>query len=183
MFGLIALGAAVVVIATLNREEEKAKNRWHNAQYEQRRVLAHENTRLQRQLAHAQQRLQREEVRQNYHISIALGNDAHALLNDAKLVLNGLHRQLAELKTQRTQVQQQLDGLRQQGDQVGVRQCIDTLKAIHAARQAAFVERDRIKAEKEALLEEVHTINARTRELRQQLEGLGWVRPSARIRA
>jgi len=159
----------------LTTEEKLSKERWESSQKHQRKTISESNQRIRSRLAHAQHRLQREAIFQEHRNSITLSNDAYALLNDAKTLLNGMNRQIQHLNHHRAQFQHQLEEHRANRNVAGVQQCIAELKAVNAARQTAFTERDRVRAEKDDLLQEVQTGNHRTAQLREQLEALGWV--------
>lgn len=162
----------------LTTEEKRSKERWESSQHCQRKTISESNQRIRSRLAHAQHRLQREALFQEHRNSITLSNDAYALLKDAKTLQNGMNRQIQHMNFHRVHLQSQLEEHRASRNVAGVQQCIAELKAINTARQTAFTERDRVRAEKDDLLQEVQTGNHRTAQLREQLGALGWVAQS-----
>lgn len=104
-----------------------------------------------------------------HYSSVQIANAAYKLLDDARISLRAISTMLNNVKQQKLSLERDLAFAKGQKNRAAIIRIIEELKQINAYRRALFEEKDKQKAEKDNLYQEVKRLNQQTGELKQHI--------------
>jgi hypothetical protein len=106
---------------------------------------------------------------QMHYSSVQIANAAYKLLDDARISLRAIGTMINNTKQRKLSLERDLAFAKGQKNRDAIVRIIEELKQINASRRALFEEKDKQKAEKDNLYQEVKRLNQQTGELKQHI--------------
>ena len=164
--GAIVLSALGVTVYTLNKEEEKSRQRWHKKRKEVKLTIEQHRQRIARHIEEAT-------TTYNFHFLVNLhysfvvcGNESYKFFNDARTTLKGLNKILYDTKIYKSELKNKLNQAKKENNYQLLKNIYKEIKLLNELRNQLFLERDQIKKQQEELLREVHRLNHQTHKLK-----------------
>lgn len=173
-------GVAALIYNAVSGKEREARQRWEENRWEVERSIGEHQRNIEVHFAQAQYSYNFHVLVDEHYGSMKAADAAYKLLDDVRSSLDGMNKMLKEAKDQRTCLQEELQKARQQKDRALIRDTIEQLKIVHEMRKTLFDDRDKVKAQRVSFLQEVRSLNNRTRELKELIRdqcgtrGLDW---------
>ena len=160
-------GIVALIYNAVSEKEREARQRWEENLWEVERSIVGHQRDIETHFAQAQYSYNFQVLVDKHYASMKTADAAYKLLDDARSSENGLNKMLKEAKDQRTGLQEELQKARQQKNRALIQDTIEQLKDVHDMRKNLFDDRDKVKAQRESLLQKVRGLNNRTRELKE----------------
>ena len=170
MWWLIPVGVGVglkLIYDAVSKKEREARQRWENKREEVERSIEEHQRNIESHIAQARSSYDFHFLVDLHFSSMKVADAAYQLLEDARNSFAGMSKMLKASKEQRAALQAKLEKRKINNDRGAIRETIEELKMIHDLRKNVFADRDKVKEQREAFLDEVRRLNNQTRELKE----------------
>jgi hypothetical protein len=150
-----------LIYEAASEDERQARQRWENKRQEVAYSVAQHQRSISRHLRQAQGGYDFHHYVDLHFASMQAADAAYQLLNDARSCLrDGRHAE------QKDTLEMKLQAAKQARNRALFDSMLEELKIVTALRKSIFDDRDKVRAQREALLQEVQTLNEQTRQLK-----------------
>lgn len=166
MWWLIPIGiglAVAAILGSVKSEERQARARWAEKYVEVERTVAQHRANIEQHLALARQSYEFHLLTDLHFSSHRVADEAYRLLSDARTALDTVGRLLVASREKKEELKAQLDGCSHPHER---RPIFAEIDAVNDFRKPVFDDKDRLKNERDSLLQEVRHLNAQTAELK-----------------
>lgn len=177
---LAAVGVGAWIYNSVTEEEQQAQRDWHKKSKSVEKTVSKRRKEIERHIRQAQSSYNFHYLVEIHYSSVQIANAAYKLLDDARISLRSISTMLNNVKQQKLSLERDLAFAKGQKNRAAIIRIIEELKQINAYRRALFEEKDKQKAEKDNLYQEVKRLNQQTGELKQHIrlrcgnKGLTW---------
>jgi hypothetical protein len=155
-----------LIYEAASENERLARQRWENKRQEVASSVAQHQRSISRHLRQTQSCYDFHHYVDLHFASMQAADAAYQLLNDARSCLRAMDDMLAEAKEQKDALEMKLQAAKQARNRALFDSLLEELKIVTALRKSIFDDRDKVRAQREALLQEVQTLNEQTRQLK-----------------
>lgn len=150
----------------VSADESRARSNWQAKRVQVEKSLDEHQRNIEAHISRAQTSYDFHFLTDLHFSSVKVADSAYQILDDARKSLSGINKMLNASKEHRTKLQQTLDTARASKDKALIHDTIEQLKMVNELRKNVFADRDKVKQEQANLLDELHKLNNRTRELK-----------------
>jgi len=162
LLGLVVGGALI-----LSEEAKQSRRRWAERYREVERTVEEHRANIEAHLVDAQASCNFHLLRNVYVSSFKVADEAYKLLTDARESLNGIGQALIDAKTRINELKEKRESKELSPEErVNIQKEIDDLFEL---RKALFPDKDKVKQERDHLLEEVKKLNQQTHNLKEAI--------------
>jgi len=171
MWWLIPIGIGVglkLIYDAVTEDEREARYSWEEKRVQVENSIESHRRNIEEHLSHAQYCYDFYVLVDLHYSSMQVADTAYRLLDEAKKSFSGMTKMIEKAKEQRTVLETELNQLRstKPKDANAIKASVNQLKLINQMKRSIYDDRDKVKAQREALLTEVQQLNNRTRELK-----------------
>lgn len=166
---LAAVGVGAWIYNSVTEEEQQAQRDWHKKSKSVEKTVSKRRKEIERHIRQAQNSYNFHYLVEMHYSSVQIANAAYKLLDDARISLRSISTMLNNVKQQKLSLERDLAFAKGQKNRAAIIRIIEELKQINAYRRALFEEKDKQKAEKDNLYQEVKRLNQQTGELKQHI--------------
>ena len=166
---LAAVGVGAWIYNSVTEEEQQAQRDWHKKSKSVEKTVSKRRKEIERHIRQAQSSYNFHYLVEMHYSSVQIANAAYKLLDDARISLRSISTMLNNVKQQKLSLERDLAFAKGQKNRAAIIRIIEELKQINAYRRALFEEKDKQKAEKDNLYQEVKRLNQQTGELKQHI--------------
>jgi hypothetical protein len=154
-----------LIYEAASENERQARQRWENKRQEVAHSVAQHQRSITQHLHQAQSCYDFHHFVDLHFASMQAADAAYQLLSDARSSLRAMDDMLAKAKEQKDALEMKLRAAKQARNRA-FDSVLEELKIVTALRKSIFDDRDKVRAQREALLQEVQTLNEQTRQLK-----------------
>ena len=166
---LAAMGVSAWIYNSVSEEEQRAQRQWHEKRRSVQKTLSEHRSHIERHIRQAQSSHDFHYLVEMHYSSVQIANAAYKLLDDARISLRAIGTMINNTKQRKLSLERDLAFAKGQKNRDAIVRIIEELKQINASRRALFEEKDKQKAEKDNLYQEVKRLNQQTGELKQHI--------------
>lgn len=166
---LAAVGVGAWIYNAVTEEEQQAQRDWQKKRNSVEKNVLKRRKEIEHHIRQAQSSYNFHYLVKMHYSSVQIANAAYKLLDDARISLRAIGTMINNTKQRKLSLERDLAFAKGQKNRDAIVRIIEELKQINASRRALFEEKDKQKAEKDNLYQEVKRLNQQTGELKQHI--------------
>lgn len=166
---LAAVGVGAWIYNAVTEEEQQAQRDWQKKRNSVEKSVLKRRKEIEHHIRQAQSSYNFHYLVEMHYSSVQIANAAYKLLDDARISLRAIGTMINNTKQRKLSLERDLAFAKGKKNRAAVVRIIEELKQINASRRALFEEKDKQKAEKDNLYQEVKRLNQQTGELKQHI--------------
>lgn len=166
---LAVVGVGAWIYNAVTEEEQQAQRDWQKKRNSVEKNVLKRRKEIERHIRQAQSSYNFHYLVEMHYSSVQIANAAYKLLDDARISLRAIGTMINNTKQRKLSLERDLAFAKGQKNRDAIVRIIEELKQINASRRALFEEKDKQKAEKDNLYQEVKRLNQQTGELKQHI--------------